>query len=176
MMEREGADPDRARLIEFFPAEPDPLDIAGGDIDCVYGSFWGWEGALARLENENIRWKEVSELGAPWCHSQIIAVNRTLAENEPGLVTGFLRATGRGFAAAAMEPERAAESMIMVAPVFTRAQFTAAVGLIAPTWRTGPGWGTHNLPLIRDYAQWLSRKGFLAHTCHDQEFTDELLT
>lgn len=175
MMEKAGKDPDKVIFREFYPNEPDPLDIARGKIDCVYGSFWGWEGILARLEDEHIAWKEVSELGAPYCHTQIIAVRESLAEESPELVRGFLRATYRGFLAAAKEPEEAAKSMVMVAPYFTPYQFAQAIAGIALTWNLAE-WGRHDHELIHRYAQWLGEHGFLKDpTGHANDFTDRFL-
>ncbi|HHT26369.1 MAG TPA: ABC transporter substrate-binding protein [Firmicutes bacterium] len=175
MMAKAGKDPARVSFKEYYPNEPDPLDIHKGVVDCIYGTFWGWEGVLACLQDENIAWKEVSELNAPYCHTQIIAVKKSFAHQDPQLVRGFLRATYKGFAAAAEQPTQAAESMVLVAPYYSKSQFTASITAIAETWHLD-AWGRHNMPLIAAYAHWLAAHGFLeAEKGHDKYFTDEYL-
>lgn len=176
MVAKEGKDPNRVTFREYYPAEPDPLEIAAGAFDCVYGTFWGWEGVLAKRRESRIAWKEVSELGAPYCHTQIIGVTRRLVETDPDLVRGFLRASYRGFRAAAEKPPEAARSMIMVAPYYSPAEFTAAIEAIRETWNL-QAWGSHDIPLIREYSVWLAEHGFLDRSGnhHEVDFTDRYL-
>jgi NitT/TauT family transport system substrate-binding protein len=175
VMEEHAADPAAVEFVEYYPGEPDPLEIETGAFDAVWGSYWGWEGILSRRANEHITWYTAPELGAPSIHNQILAVTRERAEGDGAFVRAFLRATARGFRDAAADPGRAAEVMVMVAPTFSRAQFAAAIAACAPTWGLD-AWGGHDLDLIRPYAQWLTGEGFLSWTKgHDGEFTDAFL-
>ncbi len=176
MVAQAGKDPDRVTFREYFPAEPDPLDIARGEYDCAYGTFWGWEGVLAKLKEECIEWKEVSELGAPFCHQKIIAVTQALASDDPQRVKGFLQATYRGFKAAAERPRKAAESMVMVAPYYSAVQFEESIRAIRESWSLD-AWGKHNDGLIEAYAGWLAAHGFLEQAAGHAgvDFTDRYL-
>lgn len=175
VMEQHGADPEKVTFLEYHPAEPDPLEIESGAFDAVWGSYWGWEGILSQLRNERIRWYTAPELGAPYIHNQILAVSRERVAVEPDLVRGFLRATARGFRAAAADPEGAGDVMVMVAPMFTRSQFATAVATCAPTWSLDT-WGRHDGEQIRTYASWLAQEGFLSRReGHEKAFSDDLL-
>lgn len=175
MMAKAGKDPERVTFREFYPNEPDPLDIQRGEIDCVYGTFWGWEGIIARLEDKHIAWKEVAELGAPYCHTQIIGVREEFANESPELVHSFLRATYRGFRAAAEQPAKAAKSMVLVAPYYTPFQFEKTIEGIASTWNL-VDWGRHNHELIQTYTVWLGEHGFIQDPMgHGNDFTDRFL-
>jgi len=108
-------------------------------------------------------------------HNQILAVARERADSEPELVRAFLRATARGFAAAAADPQAAAGAMVMVAPMFARAQFAAAVATCAPTWSLDD-WGRHDEELVRTYAGWLADEAFLSWRAgHESAFSNDFL-
>ena len=175
MMKRAGRDPGKVTLKEFYPTEPDPLKIQEGLIDCIYGSYWGWEALLAQLAEPYINWKEISELGAPYCHNHVIAVDQRLASESPGLIRGFLKATFMGFREAEAHPDEAAEAMIMVAPTFTLYQFEKIIEKISNTWNIG-NWGRHNYSLIASYSRWFAEQGFISEAeGHEADFTDEFL-
>lgn len=175
VMEQHGADPQNVEFVEYYPAEPDPLAIESGAFDAVWGSYWGWEGILSQMENEEIRWYTAPDLGAPYVHNQILAVTRRRADAEPQLIRSFLRATARGFRAAAADPAAAAEVMVMVTPMFSRRQFSTAVATCAPTWAVDE-WGRHDGELVRSYAAWLADEGFLSWRAgHVEAFSDEFL-
>lgn len=168
MMQKAGADPGTLNFVEYYPAEPNPLHIEKGKIDAVWGSYWSWEGVLARMENTHITWHRAPDLGAPFIHNQILAVQRRTAEENPDLVRGFLRASRKGFEEAAADPQKAAESMVMVAPNFSVEQFTAAVRACAPTWNISV-WGSHDLENIRSYARWLASQELLGRDFVEKE-------
>jgi NitT/TauT family transport system substrate-binding protein len=175
VMAEHGADPAAVEFVEYYPAEPDPLDIERGAFDAVWGSYWGWEGILSQLADEHITWYTAPELGAPYIHNQILAVTRERAAAEPDFVRAFLRATARGFRDAAADPQAAGAAMVLVAPMFSRQQLAVAVEACAPTWGL-EAWGRHDFDLIRPYALWLTTEGFLSWTKgHDGEFTDSFL-
>lgn len=176
LIEGHGGDPGKVKFIEYYPEEPDPLEIESGAFDAVWGSYWGWEGVLSRLANSEISWFTAPELGAPYIHNQILAVARERAEQDPEFVRAFLEATRRGFADAAAAPSMTAEVMVKVAPTFSREQFRVSVETCAPTWAL-ERWGRHNSELILPYADWLAREGFInGGVDHSTEFTDRFLS
>jgi NitT/TauT family transport system substrate-binding protein len=175
LMEHAGADPASLQFVEYYPAEPDPLLIEKGEIDAIWGTYWSWEGVLARLKNHHISWFKAPELGAPYIHNSILAVRKKTTEEEGDLLRGFLKATKQGFKEAAENPGEAAEIMVMVAPTFTTKEFKAAIEACAPTWNIDQ-WGRHNPALITEYAQWLASQNILTNgEGHHRSFTQEFL-
>jgi len=175
LMERSGANPANIEFVEYYPAEPDPLEIESGAFDAVWGSYWGWEGILSHMANPEITWHTAPDLGAPYIHNQILAVTRERVERDPDFVRSFLSATKQGFVEAAADPAMAGEVMVKVAPTFSREQFRLAVETCSPTWGLEQ-WGRHNMDLILPYAKWLAQEDFIEGTAdHSSEFTDRFL-
>jgi NitT/TauT family transport system substrate-binding protein len=174
-MENAGADPGAVTFREYYPAEPDPLEIRSGKIDAVWGSYWSWEGVLAKREDPHIEWFKAPDLGAPYIHNQILAVRGKTAEEDSDFVRNFLEATRKGFEEAAAGPEAAAEIMVMVAPVFSADEFAAAIRACSKTWNL-ENWGSHDRENIESYAQWLASRGILRNSeGHLDHFTDRFL-
>lgn len=175
VMEQNGVDPKKVNFVEYYPAEPDPLTINKGEIDAVWGAYWSWEGVLAKLQNPHIKWFQSPELGAPFIHNQVLAVRKETAKTEANIIKSFLKATKRGFAAAAANPEDAAEIMIKVAPMFTVKDFSAAIIACTPTWNL-ENWGSHDMDNIQSYASWLNSQNMLkSDQGHLNAFTQDFL-
>ncbi len=175
VMEQHGADPDRVEFLERRRGDQHPLQIQTGAFDAVWGGYWPWEGVLSQLECDRIDWYTAPELGAPDIHNSVLAVQGKTAREAPDLVRAFLRATGRGFRAAADAPHAAAATMSKLEPSYSDRAFAAAIAATATTWNLDT-WGTHDMRLVRDYATWLVSEGFLYwFQRHETGFTDAFL-
>lgn len=175
VMEQHGADPDRVEFVERDGGQQDPLQIQNGRFDAVWGGYWAWDGVLSQLECDQIDWYTAPELGAPDIHHSVLAVRGEVAREYPELIRAFLRATFRGFTAAAKAPEIAAAGMARIEPRYSPEALAAAISASASTWNL-QGWGSHDMSLVGDYATWLVREGFLYwFQRHDSGFTDAFL-
>ena len=175
VMEQHAAEPSRVELIEYCSGDPDPLEIASGAFYALWGYPWAWNGVLARRESEDIAWYTASELGAPYTHHRVLAVCRARAEKEPELVRAFLRATLRGFEAAATDPLRAAAVLSGAVPEIESEGLELSVRACVPAWGLD-AWGRHDMELLLPYARWLASEGLLSWAQgHDAEFSDAYL-
>ncbi|NBF39204.1 MAG: ABC transporter substrate-binding protein [Spirochaetes bacterium] len=180
VMGEHAAEPARVELIEYSLADPDPLEIASGAFHAAWGYPWARNGVLARAESENIAWYTAPELGAPYTHYRVLALSGARAEKEPELIRAFLRATYRGFMAAAADPAGAAAVLAgavlggAVAEVATEA-LELSVRACIPAWAL-EAWGRHDMELLLPYARWAASEGLLSWAQgHGAEFSDSYL-
>ncbi|MFP4565860.1 MAG: ABC transporter substrate-binding protein [Spirochaetaceae bacterium] len=175
VMEEHAVDPSRVEFLEYRTADPDPLDIASATIDALWGYPWVWQGVLARAAREEIAWYTAPELGAPYTHARVLAVPADRAAAEPELVRAVLRATARGFRAAADDPHTAAGVLAALLPGSSVQALELCVRACVSTWAL-ERWGRHDAELLAPYAKWLASRGLLSWAQgHGPEFTDEYL-
>lgn len=175
VMEQHAAERSRVELIEYSSADPDPLEIASGAFYALWGYSWAWNGVLARGESEDIAWYTVPELGAPYTHHRVLAVAGAWAEKQPELVRAFLRATFRGFKAAAADPPGAAAVLTGAAPEIATEGLELSVRACIPAWALDR-WGHHDMELLGPYARWAASEGLLSWAQgHGAEFSDDYL-
>lgn len=175
VMEQHAAHPSRVELIEHTSGDPDALEIASGAFHALWGYPWARTGVLARGASEDIAWYTAPELGAPYTHHRVLAVSAARAEEQPELVRAFLRATARGFLAAAADPPAAAAIVTAAAPGIATEGLELSVRACAPAWALD-AWGRHDMELLLPYARWLVSEGLLSWAQgHGPEFTDDYL-
>ncbi len=175
VMAEHAAEPSRVELLEYSSADPDPLEIASGAFHALWGYPWTRTGVLARGECEDITWYTAAELGAPYTHHRVLAVSGARAEKEPELVRAFLRATYRGFLAAATDPPGAAAVLAGAVPEIANAGLELSVRACIPAWALDR-WGRHDMELLVPYARWAASEGLLSWAQgHGAEFSDAYL-
>jgi NitT/TauT family transport system substrate-binding protein len=175
VMGEHAAEPARVELLEYGSAGPDSLEIASGAFHAAWGYPWARNGVLARAESEDIAWYTAPELGAPYTHHRVLAVSGARAEKEPELIRAFLRATYRGFMAAAADPPGAAAVLAGAVPDVETAALELSVRACIPAWAL-EAWGRHDMELLLPYARWAASEGLLSWAQgHGAEFSDAYL-
>ncbi|MFD9316175.1 ABC transporter substrate-binding protein [Streptomyces sp. NPDC060053] len=173
----DGGDPDAVLMVDAGTRELTVDDIAAGEADATFGTYWSWDALRGDLpEEQRVTWP-VDEIGAPRYHSYLLGTNERLLAEQPSLVRDFLAVTARGYAAAAQDTERTLELLEGVIPYFPRPLIARSLALIAPTWTDPEGrWGVIDPARTGPYAQWLAEHGALAHDRDwDRSFTNALL-
>lgn len=162
LVSADGGDPDAIVLVDAGTRELTPDEIAAGEADATFGSYWAWEVLMdTRVpEEERIVWP-VDEIGAPPYHSYLLGTREELAKLEPEVVRDFLAATERGYKAVAAEPLAAVPIYERVIPYFPKDLFERSLPLIASTWLHNGEWGRQRTELIEPYAAWLADHGIL---------------
>ncbi|MER5194513.1 ABC transporter substrate-binding protein [Streptomyces sp. NPDC002755] len=173
----DGGDPDAVLMIDAGTRELTVDDIAAGEADATFGTYWSWDALRGDLpEEQRVTWP-VDEIGAPRYHSYLLGTNERLLAEQPSLVRDFLAVTARGYAAAAQDTERTLELLEGVIPYFPRPLIARSLALVAPTWTDPEGrWGVIDPTRTGPYAHWLAEHGALAHDRDwDRSFTNALL-
>ncbi|GGS82591.1 ABC transporter substrate-binding protein [Streptomyces cinerochromogenes] len=173
----DGGDPDAVVTVDAGTRELTVDDIEAGEADATFGTYWSWDALRGDLPEERRLTWPVDEIGAPRYHSYLLGTSERTLHQRPDLVREFLTLTGRGYGAAAQEPDRTLESLETVIPYFPRPLIARSLGLIAPTWTDSDGrWGVIDETRMGPYARWLAEHGALAHDRDwSASFTNSLL-
>lgn len=106
-----------------------------GEVDAVFGAFQNYEGVEAELKGHRVRFFQPADYGVPDLYQLVLLTSRTLADEEPELCRGFMRAVGRGLEAAHREPSGALESYLKANPTLrgelTEKTFEATLPFLA---------------------------------------------
>ncbi len=159
----DGGDPDAIVIVDSGLREFSAEQIAGGEVDASFGSYWAWEALMDSSvpPAQRVSWP-VDEIGAPPYHSYLLGAHDSLLHSEPELVRDFLAATERGYVLAASNPELAVPLYERVAPYLPRSLIRRSLPLIADTWLHEGRWGCQREELLAPYAEWLSKYGILS--------------
>ena len=128
--------------------------------------FVTWEGIEAEQRGIELRTWKYTEFGIPDYPGVVLIAGRALIDDDPELLTRFLRATIRGYEFAASNPEEAAQMLIDVAGedafpsvelVFASAELLADEYYLDADGR----WGSQRLDDWNGYTGWLFEQGLL---------------
>lgn len=162
LVRRDGGNPDLVEIVDAGTRELGAHEIASGEVDATYGSYWAWDNLIDDFpREEQVAWNVDEHLGVGY-HSYLLGTHEAVAANDPELVTTFVAATARGFAAAAAEPELIAPLYEKVLSYFPRQLITESAQLISPTWLHDGQWGTMRDELIAPYTQWMASHEIIA--------------
>ena len=160
----DGGDPDSVVTVDAGARELTVDDLAAGEAEATFGTYWAWDALRGDLPEEQRRTWPVDEIGAPRYHSYLLGTSESLLARDPGLIEAFLAATARGFASAAADQQRTLASLERVIPYFPRPLIARSLALIAPTWTDQDGnWGLIDEARMGPYAHWLAEHGAIPH-------------
>jgi NitT/TauT family transport system substrate-binding protein len=173
---RDGGDPDEVTFVETGMREALVEDVREGRFDAAFGGVWAWEPLLDG--GADVVVLPLDELGGPRYHGYVLAAHEATVAERHDELAAVLQAAGRGYAAAADDPDAVVAIFDRVAPIFPSALFRRSLALLAPSW-TAPDrrWGVHRPELLGPYADWLHAQGQLATAIGaiDEIFTDDLV-
>ncbi|WP_369231219.1 ABC transporter substrate-binding protein [Streptomyces sp. R21] len=160
----DGGDPDAVITVDAGYRELTVDDIAAGEADATFGTYWSWDALRGDLpEDQRLTWP-VDEIGAPRYHSYLLGTSESLADTRPDLVRAFLAATARGYASASADRTGALALLERVIPYFSRPLIARSLSLVAPTWTDADGnWGVIDETRMGPYADWLARHNAVPH-------------
>ncbi|WP_411343304.1 ABC transporter substrate-binding protein [Paenibacillus sp. WLX1005] len=174
----DGGDPDQIEWVNSGVREWTAEDIAAGEADATFGSYWAWEIQMDSLipAEQRLIWP-VDEIGAPSYHSYQLGTTSAKVAANPDEIRTFLSVTARGFQAVAADPSLAVGIYEQILPYFPATLIHRSLPLIAATWLHDGQWGYQRAQWIESYAHWLASHGILQHPERWRDsYTNEFLT
>lgn len=137
-----------------------------GKVDATW-VFMGWEGVEAKLKGVELNAFYLHEFGIPYAYAPVLMAHPQLLVSEPKIVTAFLQAVARGFEFAAVNPEQAAELLLVTAKADNGIDLDsvlvhASQKELATAYLDAEGkWGRMTSEVWGEYLNWLSDVGLL---------------
>lgn len=156
-----GADPDAVTLVDVGARELTSAELAAGQADATFGSYWAWDILLSEQPDLPERTWRVDEHLPFGYHSYLLGAHAGLGERNPALLADFHAATDRGFRHAAQHPDETVALLGEITPYFPVGVLARSLEAISGTWFHEDGWGTVRPELIEPYAHWLAGHGIL---------------
>ena len=175
MMETDGSSIDKVELVnvgfDLVPA------LIGEKVDAIIGAYWVHESILAELEGHPVNIMRVEDWGVPDFYELVLVTSDGLAQKQPDLAKRFLRATAKGYADAAKDPERAIDVLMKANPETRRELEEKGIRLLIPLWTAeGAGFGVQTEERWQKYAEWLRQNQQLTGDVKVQDaFTNQFL-
>jgi ABC-type nitrate/sulfonate/bicarbonate transport system substrate-binding protein len=159
----DGGDPAAVETVDTGATELTPEFLAVSGLAATFGGYWSWDALTddADAAGATLVWP-MRDTGAPKYHSYVLGTTEALLEEEPDVARAFLTATGRGYAAAAADPDQTLRLLTQAVPYVPSWRLARSLSLVAPTWFHEDRWGTLRAPLVAGYASWLAEHGILA--------------
>lgn len=162
LVRRDGGDPDAVEIVDLGSRELSAHDIADGEVDATYGSYWAWDNLIDDYPRaDQLTWNVDEHLGVGY-HSYLLGTHERTAAEDPGLVAAFVEVSARGFAAAAASPEVVPALYEPVLSYFPRGLIAESAQLVSSTWLHNGTWGALRDELLEPYSHWLASHGIIA--------------
>lgn len=161
LVARDGGDPDAVDLVDLGSRELTAHEIAAGEVDATYGSYWAWDNLRDSYPADQQRIWEVDEHLGVGFHSYLLGGAASWIAGNNDLVNTFIDISARGFAAAAADPGRVAALYESATPYFAAPLLQRSAELISTTWLHQGSWGTLRTELLAPYAHWLADHGVI---------------
>ncbi|MGE5620162.1 MAG: ABC transporter substrate-binding protein [Sphingomonadaceae bacterium] len=175
MMEKDGGSFDKVELVNVGFELVQPL--IGKKVDASLGTFWTHETILAEMEGYPVDVMRVEEWGVPDYYELVFVTNDKTAREQPDAVRAFLRATAKGYADAAKDPQKALDQLVKNNPETNREVEEKGIQLLRPLWTEGvPSFGWQTRERWQSYADWMRQMKLLsAEVKAESVFTTEFL-
>jgi ABC-type nitrate/sulfonate/bicarbonate transport system substrate-binding protein len=158
MVKRDGGDPSSVRLINigFNTAQ----QIVAGNVDAAFG-FWTQEGVqVAAREPATIM--RLNDYGAPPYPELVVFAREDFLAKQPETAREFLLAVSRGYEDTIAKPDAACAAMAARVEGETIAGLQPYLQAVSPVFRSdAASYGQINLPVLRDYLNWIREIGVL---------------
>jgi ABC-type nitrate/sulfonate/bicarbonate transport system substrate-binding protein len=174
LVEGDGGDFSMVDVVPF--GSMDFFAATASGIDFVW-IFRGWDGIAAELKGIEITYIPLSTEPALDYYTPVLISREALIEEDPELVSSFLKAVSRGYEFAIRNPEAAADILLEAAPELDRKLVVESQRYLADEYRAGaPRWGEMKLEVWERYADWLDGNGLLEGKFSASEaFTNDFL-
>ncbi|OUJ12546.1 ABC transporter substrate-binding protein [Acetobacter okinawensis] len=159
----DGGDPDAVKIVNSQFREFRPEDLQNGLADASFGGYWAWEALMdsAIPQEERLVWP-LGQLGAPPYHSYVLCTRDDIIETTPDKVRSFLKASDKGFLAAAQNPLAALPAYELATPYFPTELLSQSLTAIAPTWLHNGKWGELRPDVMEEYTHWLAKNAIVS--------------
>jgi NitT/TauT family transport system substrate-binding protein len=178
LLRANGVDPDDWTIVDSGLHEVLAEEIAEGEFDATFGTYWAWDVLLDESlpAAERLIWP-VDEIGAPKYLSYLLGTPRKLLDAEPELIRDFLAATRRGYLDVAADPASAQDLYATATPWVLPHIIEKSLPLIASSWLNDGAWGLQDDEYQDSYGNWLLANGILHRPGSWHEaYTNELVS
>lgn len=160
MLTADGADPAAVERVDvgfdLLPA------LVSGRAAAVMGAYWSHETIVAEQAGFPVDLLRVEQWGVPPYYELVLVASESTVAERPALASAFLRATQRGYAAAAADPTAALAALAAASPELDRAVEAAGLALLTPVWTEGVAvFGDQSPARWADYADWMAGQGLI---------------
>jgi putative hydroxymethylpyrimidine transport system substrate-binding protein len=164
----DGGDPEqvRTRSVGFNLAPA----LAAGRVDALVGAYWNIEAPELERRGVPVEVFRLEEYGVPSYDELVLVTSDRLAAEDPDLVAAVVRGLAAGTAAAAEDPEAAAEHVVAANPDLEAEVVVEQARLTAPLLGTGDGRSVALDPAAwAAYAEWMRGEGLLTEPLDPSE-------
>jgi len=168
-----GADPSQVEFIDVgFDAFPALLT---GKVDLAW-IFMGWDGIQAQLKGVDLNTIPLYGSCVPDYYTPVLITGEKTLKDEK-LVSAFLKATARGYAYAAENPEEAAQILLKHSPESDPELVLASQEWLSPRYQDdATRWGQQDPAVWSAFADWMAENDLLPKAIDtDEAFTNAFL-
>jgi len=159
LMDCAGASMDQVEFVDVgfdaFPA------LLAGRADIAW-IFMGWDGVQAELKGVALQTVPLYGDCVPDYYTPVVVAGEKTLADKADLAKRFMKATARGYAFAAANPDQAAEILLKHSPESDPALVVASQKWLSPRYQDdAPRWGEQDPEVWSRFAAWMSDNGLL---------------
>ena len=138
--------------------------------------FLNWEGVEAENEGIALELFQMKDYNIPYSYSPVIAAGENFIEEKNEAYKSFLKATKKGFMAAAEDISGAAEILKNhIAESDQKIDLKQTIEISIKHMHINDNWGTMQPENVSEYVKWLNEHGLEANISSPELFTNALL-
>ncbi len=156
--------------LDFFDAVSNHVDFAW--------IYYGWDGVAAELQGFDINFILLQDYGEVLdFYTPVLITSEKMIEDDPALVSSFMRASTRGYTYTMENPEEAAAILLDAVPELDDDIVVASQIYLADQYQAdAERWGEMKLEIWADYADWMYQEGLLESPLDAEEaFTNHFI-
>jgi ABC-type nitrate/sulfonate/bicarbonate transport system substrate-binding protein len=140
----------------------DFFDAVENHVDFTW-IYYGWDGVAAELRGYDINFIRLQDYAdALNFYTPVLITSEALIEEEPDMISAFVKAASRGYTFAVENPEEAADILLEEVPELDREMVIASQKYLAGEYQAdAPRWGEMKIEIWDDYAQWMYDQNLL---------------
>ena len=156
-----------------YDADPSTVEIGNVGTMDIFAAFdrlidfawvfYGWDGVRAEIEGTAVTYLPLSEFDSLLdYYTPVIVTAESYAEENPEVVSAFLRATERGYRAVIQDPEGSADTLLQYAPEIGREHAVASISYLTAFFLDqGEPWGLMDDEPWESFATFMDDAGLL---------------
>lgn len=155
----------------------DFFDAVSNHVDFTW-IYYGWDGVAAELQGFDINFMLLQDFGEVLnFYTPVLMTSEKLIEEDPALISSFMRASTRGYAYAMQNPEEAAAILLDAVPELDADIVVASQIYLADQYQAdAEHWGEMKLEIWADYADWMYQEDLLESPLDaEKAFTNQFI-